>query len=109
MESTRKASTENQEMNDDQPQGVTSSPSQTLNISTHHQSQDHIDLWSRLDQVLETHLRGSWNPDRIQTPRVPTPVQTLPRFDPTVTERYYLDLSKDFWCSPSHKLVDEDE
>ena len=70
MESTKQHSTENQEMNDDQPQGVTSSPSQTLNISTHHQSQDHIDLWSRLDQVLETHLRGSWNPDRIQTPRM---------------------------------------
>ena len=110
MERTRNNSTENQEMTDDLHQSVTSSPSKTLISSTHHQSQDHIDVWTnRLDQVLDAHQRGSWNPDRIQTPRVSTPVQTPPKFDPTVTVRYHLDLSKEFWCSPSHKLVDEDE
>ena len=97
MESTRKSSTENQEMIDDLHQSITSSPSQTLISSTRHQSQDRIDVWTnRVDQVLDAHQRGSWNPDRIQTPRVPTPVQIPPKFDPTVTERYHLDLSKEF-------------
>ena len=81
MESTRKTSTENQEMTEEVPQSVTSSPSQTPLSSTHHQSQDPIGEWTKvLDPVLEAHQRGSWNPNRIPTPRVPTPVQTPPKF-----------------------------
>ena len=97
-------------MTEDFPPSVTSSPSKAPISSTHHQSQDPTGEWTKaLDHVLEAHQRGSWNPIRIQTPQGTTPVQTPPKFDPTVTVRYHLDLSKDFWCSPSHKLVDEDE
>ncbi len=81
MESTRKTSTENQEMIEEVPQSVTSSPSKAPISSTHHQSQDPTGEWSKvLDHVLEAHQRGSWNPNRIPTPRVPTPVQTPPKF-----------------------------